>query len=90
MSVSFPVFSLSPVLVPSSIPCALFTKNKFKNERLLPKQTRNNIKGKMTAALAYALLGSQIKIHTRIQESLTLTTLPIIIQASNLLSGASG
>lgn len=29
MSVSFPVFSLSPVLVPSSIPCALLTKNKF-------------------------------------------------------------
>lgn len=41
----------------------------------------------MTAALAHALPGSQIKIHTHIQESLTLTTLPIITQASNLLSG---
>lgn len=48
---SLPPFSL-PTHNPPRPPAVLFSKNKFKNERLLPKQTRNDIKGKMTATLA--------------------------------------
>ena len=84
----WPPFSLP---VRNSIPCVLFNKNKLKNERLLLRQVRNDIKGKMTATLAKALLGSWIKKKKKkCRNPLTLTTLPITALSSNLLSGASG
>lgn len=56
MSAQSPVSSLS--LCPSLV---LFRKNKFKKERLLLRQTRSDIKGKMTAALPQALFGLELK-----------------------------
>ena len=52
------MLTLSPSPAPS---LGLFSKNKFKKERLLLMQTRSDIKGKMTAALAQALLGLELK-----------------------------
>ena len=62
------VSSLLPVpcpLSPSPAPSlVLFSKNKFEKERLLLRQTRSDIKGKMRAALAQAPLGLELKyIH---------------------------
>lgn len=49
------LLALPPFPIPS---CVLLSKNKFKNEKPLLKQNRNDIKGKMTATLAEARLGS--------------------------------
>ena len=63
MSAQSPVFSLS--LCPSLV---LFSKNNFKKERLLLKQTRSDIKGKMPADLAQALFGLELKYIYRYRD----------------------